>query len=274
MANEAVKKIKNTYGDVLKLNKCHRWFKKFKNGNSNLEDVERKRRPQKLDDDILRAMVDSDFHQTIRELSLKIGCPWSTVQDHLYRIKKVYRQEIWVPHELTETALDQRRTICASLLSREAPIPTPKLSLTIKKFLVCLWWNFSEIIHHELLEPGQTVTTTVYCEQLERMKQELLKKRSVLVNYRKRIFQHDNARSHTAKITQEKIRELGLELLPHPPYSPDLAPSDYNLFRSLEHILRGKHFNNVEEVKTHLEKFFNAKSKNNFKKGIEQLPIR
>ncbi|XP_014487685.1 PREDICTED: histone-lysine N-methyltransferase SETMAR-like [Dinoponera quadriceps] len=117
-ANEAVKKINHTYGDVLKLNKYHRWFKKFKNGNRSLEDVERKGRPQKLDDDILRAMVDSDPRQTIRELSLKIGCPWSTVQDHLHSIGKMYRQGIWVPHELTETTLDQRRTICASLLSR------------------------------------------------------------------------------------------------------------------------------------------------------------
>ncbi|XP_014487390.1 PREDICTED: histone-lysine N-methyltransferase SETMAR-like, partial [Dinoponera quadriceps] len=117
-ANEAVKKINDIYGDVLKLNKCHRWFKKFKNENRNLEDVERKGRLQKLDDEILRAMVNSDPRQTIRELSLKIGCPWSTVQDHLHRIGKVYRQEIWVLHELTETALDQRRTICASLLSR------------------------------------------------------------------------------------------------------------------------------------------------------------
>ncbi|XP_014478527.1 PREDICTED: histone-lysine N-methyltransferase SETMAR-like, partial [Dinoponera quadriceps] len=134
----------------------------------NLEDVERKGRLQKLDDDILRAMVDSDLGQTIRELSLKIGCPWSTVQDHLHRMGKVYKQGIWVPHELTETALDQRRTICASLLSwyktdpflrrivtgdekwvlynnpigkkqwlssKEAPIPTPKPSLTLKKVL-------------------------------------------------------------------------------------------------------------------------------------------
>ncbi|KOC58688.1 Histone-lysine N-methyltransferase SETMAR, partial [Habropoda laboriosa] len=99
------------------------------------------------------------------------------------------------------------------------------------------------------------------------------KKRSVLVNNKKRILQHDNARPHAAKITQEKIKELGLELLPHPPYSPDLAPSDYHLFRSLEHTLRGKKFTNVGEVKTHFEKFFNEKSKDFFKKGIEQLPL-
>ncbi|GFU23331.1 histone-lysine N-methyltransferase SETMAR [Nephila pilipes] len=52
-ANGAVKKITYTYGDVLKLNKCHRWFKELKNGNRNLKDAARKGRPTKLDDDIL-----------------------------------------------------------------------------------------------------------------------------------------------------------------------------------------------------------------------------
>ncbi|GFU44369.1 hypothetical protein NPIL_50681, partial [Nephila pilipes] len=83
----------------------------------NLKDAVRKGRPQKLDGDILKSRVNSDPRQTIEELSLKIGCPWSTVQYHLLR-KKMYKQGIWVPHELTETALDQRRTICAALLSR------------------------------------------------------------------------------------------------------------------------------------------------------------
>lgn len=208
---------------------------------------------------------------------------------------------------MTETALDQRRTICASLLSRyeddpflrrivtgdekwvlydnpvrgkqwlssgEVPIPTPQPSLSIKKVLLCVWWDFSGIIHYELLEPGQTVTAAVYCEQLEQMKTKLIKKRSVLVHNQRRILQHDNARPHAAKVTQEKIRELELEVLPHPSYSPDLAPSDYHLFRSLEHSLRGKKFTNSGEVKRHLDKFFNEKPKDFFKNGIEKLPLR
>lgn len=37
--------------------------------------------PKKLNDDILKVIMDSDLRQTIKKLSLKIGCPWSTVQD-------------------------------------------------------------------------------------------------------------------------------------------------------------------------------------------------
>ncbi|KAF2351376.1 hypothetical protein FHG87_017870, partial [Trinorchestia longiramus] len=58
----------------------------------------------------------------------------------------------------------------------------------------------------------------------------------------------NNARPHFAKQTREKIKSLGLKLLPHPPYSPHLGPFDFHLFRSLEHFISGKIFTNVHEV--------------------------
>jgi histone-lysine N-methyltransferase SETMAR len=44
---------------------------------------------------------------------------------------------------------------------------------------------------------------------------------------------HDNVRPHTARATQERIQEVQWELLEHPPYSPDLAPSNFPLFAQL-----------------------------------------
>ncbi|KAG5344031.1 SETMR methyltransferase, partial [Acromyrmex charruanus] len=52
--------------------------------------------------------------------------------------------------------------------------------------------------------------------------------------------EHDNTRPHTSLITRQKLRKLGWEVLMHPPYSPDIAPSDYHLFRSLQTSLNGK----------------------------------
>ena len=50
-------------------------------------------------------------------------------------------------------------------------------------------------------------------------------------------------------MTKIAIQELDWEVLPHPPYSPDLVPSNFHLFRSLSNALRGVSFNNKEEVK-------------------------
>ena len=68
-----------------------------------------------------------------------------------------------------------------------------------------------------------------------------------LVNRKRMLLQQDNARPHTSKKTIEKIKELDIEVMPHPAYSSDLAPSDFHLFRSMTHFLRGRRFSNDEE---------------------------
>jgi [histone H3]-lysine36 N-dimethyltransferase SETMAR len=60
----------------------------------------------------------------------------------------------------------------------------------------------------------------------------------------------------------------------HPPYSPDLAPSDYYLFRSLQNFLNGKNFNNDDDVKTHLVQFFADKEQKFYELGIMKLTKR
>jgi len=56
------------------------------------------------------------------------------------------------------------------------------------------------------------------------------------------LFLHDNAPAHQALATQKKLAYLGFQCLDHPPYSPDLVPSDYHLFRILEKQLKGTIF--------------------------------
>ena len=87
-------------------------------------------------------------------------------------------------------------------------------------------------------------------------------------------FQHDNARPHVAKRVKEKLEELGWTVLKHPPYSPDLAPSDYHLFRSMQNALLHKKFRNEEEVREFLSEFFASKPKEFYARGINQLPSR
>ena len=73
---------------------------------------------------------------------------------------------------------------------------------------------------------------------------------------RKVIPQHDNARPHTALLTLEKIENMGWEVLPHPPYSPDLAPSDYDLFGFVKNQMRGQHYETNEALQTAVRHVF------------------
>ncbi|GFU10984.1 uncharacterized protein TNCV_4658161 [Trichonephila clavipes] len=64
---------------------------------------------------------------------------------------------------------------------------------------------------------------------------------------------HDNARPHSAIPKQNLIRSFGWKQIDHPPYSPDLAPSDFLLFRSLKEFLGGKRFDTADEVKEEVQ---------------------
>lgn len=129
-------------------------------------------------------------------------------------------------------------------------------------------------IHWELLPEGSTINQEVYCSQLDRLEEALRVKRPRLMNRDGVILHHDNAKPHTAKMTLEKIKNLQWEVLTHPPYSPDLAPSDYHLFRSLESYLAGKSFTYKSEVEEALEVFFTSKPSTFYKEGIENLVKR
>jgi histone-lysine N-methyltransferase SETMAR len=75
-------------------------------------------------------------------------------------------------------------------------------------------------------------------------------------------------------MTQQKIKELNWEILDHPPYSPDLAPTDYHLLRSLQNHLNNKKFERFEEVSDAILAYFESKPRNFCKAGIEKLVKR
>jgi len=101
---------------------------------------------------------------------------------------------------------------------------------------------------YELLQPNEIITGERY--QLLQLSRALKQKR---LDYAKRhdkmIFQHDNVRPHVAKPLKETLEALNWDVLSHPPYSPDIAPFDYHLFRLMIHSLSEQRFHSYEHIK-------------------------
>ena len=66
--------------------------------------------------------------------------------------------------------------------------------------------------------------------------------------YEKVILQHDNARPHVDKLVKTYLETLRWIVLPHPPYSPDIAPFDYYLLRSMANGLAEQQFRSYEDI--------------------------
>ena len=156
-------------------------------------------------------------------------------------------------------------------LSPQDAVPhTARLPMHPRKIMLCVWWAGCQVVHYELLPMGQTVTGDLYSQQLECVQQALRQKKPALVNRKGVLFRHDNARPHVMWVVQDTIQQLGWETLCHPPYSPDLVPSDYHLFHSLDNHLRGKSFTNEANLRQALTDFFASKTPDFYCKGIEQ----
>ncbi|KAG5319822.1 MOS1T transposase, partial [Pseudoatta argentina] len=86
------------------------------------------------------------------------------------------------------------------------------------------------------------------------------------------IFLHNNARPHVAAPVKTYMETLNWEVLPHPPYSPDIAPSDYHLFRSMALGLSKHHFTSYEDIKNWIDNWIASKDEAFFQRGIRMLP--
>jgi len=109
------------------------------------------------------------------------------------------------------------------------------------------FWDQDGIILIDYLPKGQTINAEYYSSLLVQLKDILKEKRRWKV-IKWVLFLQDNAPAHRALATQKKLTYQGFQCLDHPPYSPDLAPSDCQLFPGLKKQLEGRHFSSDAEV--------------------------
>ncbi|GFV67630.1 histone-lysine N-methyltransferase SETMAR [Trichonephila clavipes] len=156
----------------------------------------------------------------------------------------------------------------------EAAQTVTKPGLTARKVLLCICWDWKGIIYYKLLPYCQTLNSDLYCEQLNRLKLTIDQKHLELANRKGVVFHQDNARPHTCVVTRQKIWKLGWKDLMHPPYSPDLAPSDYDVFPALQNFLSDKKLGSEEDCENRLLEFFANKDQYFYERGIIKLSLK
>jgi len=159
--------------------------------------------------------------------------------------------ETWIHYYTPETKQQSKQWI----IFGENASKKAKTVLSAGKVMATVFWDSQGIILIDYLQKDKTITGAYYATLLDRLKEELKKKRPRLT-CKKVLFYQDNMPSHKSTVAMAKLHELGCELIPHPPYSPDLAPCNFFLFPNLKTWLDGKKFSSNEEVIVAVNEYF------------------
>ena len=89
------------------------------------------------------------------------------------------------------------------------------------------------VIILDFLPKRSTITGVYYANLLDQLRTAIREKRRGKLS-KSVLLQQDNARVHTCKVAMDAVERNGYELIPHPAYSHDLAPSDFFLFPNLK----------------------------------------
>ncbi|XP_048251006.1 histone-lysine N-methyltransferase SETMAR-like [Haliotis rufescens] len=246
-------------------------------------------RPENID--TVHKLVMENRRITLHEIEETTGLSYGSI--HNITHGKLHMSKVcarWVPRMLTDDMKLSRVTISGDLLTRYNANPddfhfrivtsdktwvyhydpeskqesmelkhatspkTKKFKATRsnKKVMMTIFWDSKGVIHIDYLPHGTTMNGEYYARLLKQVRQSIKVKRRGKI--RRGILLHqDNAPVHTSHVEMTAVQECGYELLPHPPYSPDLAPSDFHLFPRLKKHLRGRRFEDDDELAAAVE---------------------
>lgn len=138
-----------------------------------------------------------------------------------------------------------------------------------REFMFSIFWTRKGIVTTDFLDKGIACNASYFSKLVTECKAKKRKTRNVPL-----WLLIDNAPIHTSKLAQDCIEECGFRQLIHPPYSPDIAPSDYYLFRHLKKELAGKYFSTGEELKSFVNEYLNSLDEAFFKAAFDELLVR
>jgi len=250
------------------------------------------------------AMVQENRRMKQRDIDLKLGISQERVR-HI--IETNYRKVCawWVLRQLTDPMKEHRNTVAQELLNRyrlegddflkniatgdESCVhhydpenkrqsmeychpgsPSVKKFRTVqsaKKVMLTIFWDARGVLYTEFLTKGSTMNFDRYCETLQSLKQHI---RRIRPERNMFLLHQNNARPHCSAQTQDATASLKFTVVPHPPYSPDLAPSDFWLFAKLKEMLKGQHFSSDAEVGAAVRKWISSQPETFFMDGMNK----
>ncbi|CAH1960456.1 unnamed protein product [Acanthoscelides obtectus] len=222
------------------------WYAEFKRGRVSLSDDPRVGAPKTAvaqeNVDAVRKLIIEDRHVTYREIEAVNWCQKTLDRFNSGNSKYVYSivsgDESWIYCHEPE---NKRQSAVWVFQGEEKPTKVIRSRSFSKKMVATKSGHIATIPLNE----QRTVTADCYTTIcLPKVITELRK-----INPERRIILHqDNASSHTAQKTRQYLTEENVELLDHPPYSPDLSPNDFCSFPKIKNRLRGQRFQTPEEA--------------------------
>jgi histone-lysine N-methyltransferase SETMAR len=108
-----------------------------------------------------------------------------------------------------------------------------------KEHAHCSFFDMKGFVHRGVVLPTTNVNSDFYCDVLRRLRENTRQKRPELWRSHNWVLHHDNASAHTSLKSTEFVLQNTMIIVPHPPFSPDLAPCDFALFLKLKMNLKG-----------------------------------
>jgi histone-lysine N-methyltransferase SETMAR len=138
---------------------------------------------------------------------------------------------------------------------------------SVKKVKLTTFWDARGVLYTEFLTKRLTVNSDRYCATLQSLQQRIRRIRPERNTF---LLHHDHAWPHCSVQTQDAMRSLKFTAVAHPPYSPDLAPSDFWLFPELKETLKGQHFSSDATVEAAVRKWISSQQETFFMDGINK----
>ncbi|RCN39269.1 hypothetical protein ANCCAN_14797 [Ancylostoma caninum] len=146
-----------------------------------------------------------------------------------------------------------------------------------EKVLLTMWWTSIGMIHYHFVRGGKPMAEDQFLRHITNMYKKLECKQPGLVSeldVKGLFLLCDNPRPYTSLKSTVRLHQYRFEVLPHPPQSPDLLPSNYHVFRHLNCDLAGKNFYTEAEVERAFLSFIASRKPEFFSDGLTELALR